>query len=271
MSMLKKRRISSAQRTLLLAAATVILAVPCIAAAPYTLHLRLAPADDRAGANVVENKAAGEMSGLASQEPRVSQPGADFQAGPSDTDRARGEDGQVERAKIKSEMAANREVGFAYAGEPGQGSPQENAARIKRKMMAEEFEQKVKAMTPEERARYEREMPREEREARMKFSYEEMAERTKHLAELSRAAKITMQQAIDAALRQQQGTVMESSLMGERRFLTRQADGNLAETSTGSPSPVYRVVILSGDENAPVRTIVLVSAIDGTILRTAVE
>ncbi len=240
MSMLNKRSISAARRALLLIAAALVLVMPCIAAAPYALH-----------------------AGVAHDVISVAQPAAAQQPMPAtqnSTSTFASNDAQEQRAKEKAEDATRMNLGFVYVPLPDGGqSPQESEARLKRKLEQEQRALDESEMTPEQRA------------AREKLMIEKLAMRARELAELSKSAKITMQQAIDAALRRQQGTVMESSMVGERRISVRQPDGTLAETDFGARTPMYRVVILSGDESAPVRTIVMVSALDGTILRTAVE
>jgi len=258
MSMLKKPRISSARRIVLLTAGTLILAVPCIAAAPYAMHLSVTTAAAAVAVPNVALVAQAELPPRQDAKPAKTNPDyeAGVRAGKAYDARIPDDATQEERAKLKAELLLNN-MGFSYT--PQSNEPQSEQERMARKKMEMKRRLEEESMSPEER------------EARLKAMLAEVTSHTKHLAELSKAAKITMQQAIEAALRQQQGTVMESSLIGEKRIITRQADGTVAETALGSPNPTYRVVILSGDENAPVRTIVMVSAVDGTILRTAVE
>jgi TonB family protein len=100
------------------------------------------------------------------------------------------------------------------------------------------------------------------------FSYGEGAVRereqeAKQQAELARQAKISMDQAIQIAVSQSPGKVFECSLVGERW----EGQGELAK-----PSRVfYHVVILTGDESKPTTTHVLVSALDGTIVKADKE
>jgi hypothetical protein len=143
--------------------------------------------------------------------------------------------------------------GFAYTAQSGE---QEGLARKKMEM---------------KRRLDEENMSPEEREARLKMVFQDRAGRTKLLAELSKAAKITMQQAIDTATRENPGTVMESSLVGEKRMMVRGPDGSVTENTIGGPGPFYRVVILSGADTDPKRIVVLVNAVDGTIFRSEIE
>jgi len=82
----------------------------------------------------------------------------------------------------------------------------------------------------------------------------------KHNATLAGLAKISMDQAIQIATSKTPGKVLECSLVGERWS---------SEDDNAKPSLVlYHVVILSGDENAPVTNHVLVNAVDGSIFKT---
>jgi len=88
--------------------------------------------------------------------------------------------------------------------------------------------------------------------ARRKLEREMMARRQ---AELAKKANITMQQAIQIAMSQQSGTVMECRLIGER--------------PAGEKDQVFYILtIVSGDEPESVSTRMLISAIDGRVART---
>jgi TonB family protein len=86
---------------------------------------------------------------------------------------------------------------------------------------------------------------------------EMIAKRTAALAGL---ARISMDQAIQIALSQQGGKVMQCSLFGEHW----ESPGKLAKDG----QVMYRVSIFSGDEANPLTTEVIINAIDGTILKT---
>ncbi len=82
----------------------------------------------------------------------------------------------------------------------------------------------------------------------------------KHNAILAGLAKISMDQAIQIATSKTPGKVLECSLVGERWS---------SQDENARPSLVlYHVVILAGDENAPVTNHVLVNAVDGTIFKS---
>jgi TonB family protein len=91
----------------------------------------------------------------------------------------------------------------------------------------------------------------------------ERAQEAKQQAQLASLAKISMDQAIQIAVSQNPGKVFECSLVGERW----EGPGELAKPSV----VLYHVVILTGDEAKPTTTHVLVSALDGTIVKADKE
>jgi len=101
---------------------------------------------------------------------------------------------------------------------------------------------------------------REELEARRRLEFEMRAKRQ---AELVRAARISMDQAIQIATSQSPGKVLECSLQGEHW----EAPGKLGRDGV----VFYHVVIYSGDDSNPTTTHVLVNAIDGSVLKTERE
>ena len=94
---------------------------------------------------------------------------------------------------------------------------------------------------------------REEPESRRR---EEREQEALQQAELAKAARITMDQAIQIARGQNPGTVLECSLVGERW----EAPGRLGKES----KVLYHVVILSSNDGTT--THVLVNAVDGRIV-----
>src|SRR5262249_41990422 len=119
---------------------------------------------------------------------------------------------------------------------------------------AQEQEEKSKMREMEEKLRAEREAKERDPElmARRKLEREMM---TKRQAELAKKANITMQQAIQIAMSQQSGTVMECRLIGER--------------PAGEKDQVFYILtIVSGDESEGASTRMLISAIDGRVART---
>jgi TonB family protein len=91
----------------------------------------------------------------------------------------------------------------------------------------------------------------------------EREQEAKQQAVLASLARISMDQAIQIAVSQTPGKVFECSLVGERW----EGTGELAKPS----QVLYHVVILTGDESKPTTTHVLVSALDGTIVKADKE
>jgi uncharacterized membrane protein YkoI len=237
-----------------LATAALLLAVPCIAAAPYAMHLKVAAPAAVSNAGPTATAAAQATPPQSAQ--ATSNVGDEPGLRAGQTFGTRTSSDATQEQRVKAEAQVN--VGFAYQS----GETQSQEEGIARKKLEMKRRMEEENLSPEQR------------EAHRKMEYAEMAARTRRLAELSKAAKITMQQAIDAALRQQNGTVMESSLIGERTFTVKTAEGEVTTGSLndgGLAKAMYRIVILFGDENSPQRAIVLVNAIDGTILRSVVE
>ena len=76
-----------------------------------------------------------------------------------------------------------------------------------------------------------------------------------NIAELAKKANITMQQAIQIAMSQQPGTVMQCRLISEQ--------------PAGERDQVFYILtIVSGDEQKSASTTMLISAVDGRVIRT---
>src|SRR5215510_6400889 len=118
----------------------------------------------------------------------------------------------------------------------------------------QEQEEKKKLREAEEKLQAEREAKERDPElmAHRKLEREIMARRQ---AELAKKANITMQQAIQIAMSQQSGTIMECRLIGERPAGERD-------------QVLYILTIVSGDEPESASTHMLISAVDGRIART---
>jgi beta-lactamase regulating signal transducer with metallopeptidase domain len=101
---------------------------------------------------------------------------------------------------------------------------------------------------------------REEMERRREI---ELAASEKAHNALLRLAKVPMEQALQIATSQAPGKVLECSLIGARW----KEPGKLADDEL----VLYRVVIVSGDDNAPGTTRVFVNAIDGSVYKVERE
>lgn len=251
MTMLKKPNHSSAKRVLLLATAALIFALPCIAAAPYALHIDVQQTSESAAIPITVGRIA--YTPITQQADQAAQPAQQQQQNP-ESQQIKRRSADYEAGVVAGTMYKMR--GFAYAPDGQQSSAAEQEARAR-----------------EKRERDDLELSPEEREARIIRMKQEIAFRSKYLTELAKAAKITMQQAIDIATREVPGKVFESGLVGERSFITKQTEGGVALTKNtiNSGTPQYRIVILAGDENNPERHIVFVDAVSGNVVRSVVE
>lgn len=144
-----------------------------------------------------------------------------------------------------------------------QQSSKEAAARAKAvQEQIESLEHEGSALTPEQAERVEAlkkvaaklavadesSLTPEERAERLAFMRDKIVAEQKERLELAREAKITMEQAIQIALGQQPGTVLDSPLTRERQQAT------------------YIISVLSGEQDNPTTTRFLISAIDGKII-----
>src|SRR5215467_8251573 len=266
MTILRRPKINTRRRKLLLVAATLFFLVPCVAAAPFALRINI---NSRAAAETAQQDAApkGERARVEFVSPT---PGDDMETGalaawlkkPGDAVE-RGEviaevkthkglvkaealtSGVIERllvqigekvpagaaiAIIRAQgQSAGKEGSLAQQEEQKRGELREaalkrkaaelEALRLQERQLqdassTQEQEEKKKLREAEEKMRAEREAMERDPElmARRKLERERMARRQ---AELAKKANITMQQAIQIAMNQQTGTVMECRLIGE--------------------------------------------------------
>jgi beta-lactamase regulating signal transducer with metallopeptidase domain len=136
--------------------------------------------------------------------------------------------------------------------------------KLKERRRSPEFEEGVRAGQREaERKKSENYAFTVEGEEVERHREEEMKARDIRNATLMRLARIPMDQAIQIALSQQPGKVLESSLGAEHW----EEPGKLAKDSF----VFYHITILTGDENSPTINHVWVNAIDGTVMKNEKE
>jgi beta-lactamase regulating signal transducer with metallopeptidase domain/uncharacterized membrane protein YkoI len=306
MTILRRPKISSRRRNLLLVAATLFFVVPCAMAAPYALRINI---NSRAAAETTQQDVTlkGERTRVEFVSPT---PGDDTETGtlaawlkkPGEAVE-RGEviaevktqkglfkaealtSGVIERLLVQTgekvsagaalaiiraqEQSAGSEVSLAQQEDRERRELREQALKRRAEEIetlrregrqlpdassTQEQEEKKKVREAEEKMRAEREAMERDPEimAHRKLEREIMARRQ---AELAKKANITMQQAIQIAMNQQSGTVMECRLIGER--------------PTGERDQVFYILtIVSGDESESASTHMLISAVDGRIART---
>jgi uncharacterized membrane protein YkoI len=218
---------------MLLVAAALIFVVPCVAAAPFAFRIGV------------------DLQTLAvSPDDSVVAPHASVVTVQQDDSRKAK---QEERATEEQRLRELREAALKRK------AAELEALRLQERQLQEasstqEQEEKKKLREAEEKLRAEIEAKERDPElmARRKLEREIMARRQ---AELAKKANITMQQAIQIALSQQSGTVMECRLIGER--------------PAGERDQVFYILtIVSGDEPESATTRMLISAVDGRVAKT---
>ncbi|HEY7182354.1 MAG TPA: M56 family metallopeptidase [Blastocatellia bacterium] len=227
MTILRRPKINTRRRNLLLVAATFLFLAPCVAAAPFALRI-----------NITRRSAAEtRRETIVIRQPAVV------------TD----QQGAVQEAKQEEREREEQKLRELRAVELKRKAESEALLREGRQLQdassAQELEEKKKLREAEEKLRAELEAKERDPElmAHRKLEREMMARRQ---AELAKKANITMQQAIQIAMSQQTGTVMECRLIGELDQV------------------LYILTVVSGDEPAGPSTHMLISAVDGRVVKT---
>jgi TonB family protein len=306
MSLLGRTKLSVRRNRLFLIASLVLLALPCAAAASFGFHVNVNQSLSQEPANGSPNQRDRKARLIYHTEPQYTEDArANNIEGKVGLSLTVGTDGVVRDVEVtkplypsldQSAVAAARTWRFEPYIKDGQPTAKQMSVEVyfsaqqdKRAREEQEMKERAERIDQELRERIEKETNQEikakleaelvhRQEERAKGGYKiegwaymtggEMAARereqeAKQQAELARQAKISMDQAIQIAVSQSPGKVFECSLVGERW----EGQGELAK-----PSRVfYHVVILTGDESKPTTTHVLVSALDGTIIKADKE
>lgn len=268
MKMLKRSQTNVGGKGWLLIAASLCLAVPCMAAAPFALRINInspgpvptarevatarpnTPATWRQEAGQASKPIKQEAEQKEQQEKEAKREGrAEYQG---QAYSVRFQDGQTNqnltvRLAPSQEGREMREKTERMAKEL-----QEREPNLSPKEVREREEHMMKdARMKEERAREERESQDPEFQAKIRA---ELEARAKWQANLAKEAQITMQQAIQIATSQYPGTVMESRLVREFR-----------------DQVCYYLLILSDNGTETTSTRVFVSAINGGVIKAVKE
>src|SRR5262245_23994200 len=233
MTILRKPKINPRRKNLLLAAAALVFVVPCVAAAPFAFRIGIDP----------------QTAAVATRDTVVIPQAAVVTDQQGAGQEAKQEEREREERKLRElrEEASKRKAAELEALRQQERQLQDGA-------LTQEQEEKNRLREAEEKLRAEREAKERDPElmARRKLEREMMARRQ---AELAKKANITMQQAIQIAMNQQSGTVMECRLIGER--------------PAGERDQVFYILtIVSGDEPESASTRMLISAVDGRVVQT---
>lgn len=304
MTILRRPKINTRRRGLLLAAAALVFVVPCAAAAPFALRISINPQSAAVTRQDVTLKGERTRVEFVSPTPGddtetgvlvawLKKPGEAVELGEAiaEVKTQKGlvkvealSSGVIERllaqtgekvsagaalAIIRAQgQSASREVSLAQQEDRKRRELSEAALKVKAELEAlrlkerqlqdasstQEQEEIKKLREAKEKLQAELEAKERDPEymARRKLEREKMARRQ---AELAKKATITMQQAIQIAMSQQSGTVMECRLIGER--------------PAGEKEQVFYILtIVSGDEPESASTRMLISAEDGRVVKT---
>ena len=242
MSLMKKSKLYPRSRRILLIGAAVLLAVPSVTAMAFAMRFNVDPF----GAAVTQEQEQKQKEKERETERVMERRSAEYRDG----------------LRAGQQEAQRRKEPFTS----------EDEAKLKRQV--EELQAKEQSMTPEDKAKLER-LLRELEERAVVFTYleegetrtarqmEELKARDTMNAAMMRIVRIPMDQAIQIAISQEPGKVLESSLQAEHW----EEPGKLAKDGFVA----YHIAILSGDENNPTINHVLVNAVDGTIMRNEKE
>lgn len=267
MTMMKRSKSNVGRRSWLLIAATLCLAAPCLAAAPFALRVNInsqSPAIASPEVAVAQPAASATPQQDATQEAKRAKEEAEQKEQRERSAAREGKaeyKGQVYEVRLRDgQEAGNIGVAYTVQLQPTQEA-RERGERVEQ-MVKETLEKNptldagavraeilkmMAASRMEERAREEREAQDPEIIAHRRVEREAMAKRQ---AELVKEARITMPQAIQIATNQYPGTVLESRLVRE---------GPQHQAS-------YILTILSDNGVETTTTRVLMSAIDGSII-----
>lgn len=232
MTILRRPKINTRRRNLLLVTATLFFLVPCVAAAPFALRISINP---QSAAVTRQDTVVIPQSAVVTDQ---QDPAQEAKQEEREREEQKRRELRLEASKRKAELEALLREG----------------RQLQDASSTQEQEEKKKLREAEEKERAEREAKERDPElmARRKLEREIMARRQ---AELAKKANITMQQAIQIAMSQQSGTVMECRLIGER--------------PAGEKDQVFYILtIVSGDEPESASTRMLISAVDGRVVRT---
>jgi uncharacterized membrane protein YkoI len=239
MTILRRPKTITRRRNLLLVATALIFVVPCVAAAPYSLRIGVDP-----------------QSPAVSSDDSVAAPHAS--------------DALVQQASKQEERATEEQRRKLRELREERLTPkvsQIKAAIKVRKLRdapsMQEMEERKKVKETEVKLQDEHDVkkPVLKRKGQRKlepeiiYSLKRVAAKKTSNAELAKKANITMQQAIQIAMSQQPGTVMQCRLIGEH--------------PAGERDQVFYILtIVSGDEPKSASTTMLISAVDGRVVRT---
>ena len=238
MKMLNRNRLSPWHASLLLALASLLLAIPCAAAAPMAFRISVGQQQPSSG------DSSPRLPAQEAQERRDQEKRDDEQK----AQRLRVE--QLVEQELKEQEVQARELRVKVLKE----QELSGEAKAQQERSVQELERTLK-LEAEAHEKAETEFlfrvagNTKEMEEHRRMERQTLA---KHQAELAREARVSMDQAIQLALNQHAGKVVECMLVKEMNEV------------------MYRLIIVNGD-NPGIRVYVFLSGMDGRIVKTETE
>jgi uncharacterized membrane protein YkoI len=264
MTILRRPKINTRRKNLLLVAAALVFVVPCVVAAPFAFHIgvntqsaAVSPDDNvvspRASVVAVQQgdrqKAKQEERTAEDQRKRLRELREEaLKRRASEVEALLLEARKLHDASSMQEMEGRKKL--LGGGAEDASEMQEMEGRKKLGEGAEKLQVEHEAKNPvlKLKGQYKLEP------VIISSSIREPAKKA-NIAELAKKANITMQQAIQIAMSQQPGTVMQCRLISEQ--------------PAGERDQVFYILtIVSGDEQKSASTTMLISAVDGRVVRT---
>jgi beta-lactamase regulating signal transducer with metallopeptidase domain/uncharacterized membrane protein YkoI len=264
MTILRRPKINTRRKNLLLVAAALVFVVPCVVAAPFAFHIgvntqsaAVSPDDNvvspRASVVAVQQgdrqKAKQEERTAEDQRKRLRELREEaLKRRASEVEALLLEARKLHDASSMQEMEGRKKL--LGGGAEDASEMQEMEGRKKLGEGAEKLQVEHEAKNPvlKLKGQYKLEP------VIISSSIREPAKKA-NIAELAKKANITMQQAIQIAMSQQPGTVMQCRLIGEK--LAGERD-----------QVFYNLTMVSADEPKSASTTMLISAADGRVVRT---
>jgi beta-lactamase regulating signal transducer with metallopeptidase domain/uncharacterized membrane protein YkoI len=236
MSILRRPKTNTRRKKLLLIAAALIFIVPCVAAAPFAFRIGV---DSRYPAVSPDDSVVAPHASVVKVQQEARQKAKQEVSAREDLKKRRLRQLEQLERLTRQEEELERQLLV------------EKDARIRRELEAKLKEMRLmqEPLTQELEANQKVAETLEQKEARERLV-------AKQQAELAKKASITMQQAIQIALSQQAGRVIECHLI-ERPLKIPDKD-----------QAFYSLTIVSGDEPESASTQMLISAVDGRVVAT---
>jgi beta-lactamase regulating signal transducer with metallopeptidase domain/uncharacterized membrane protein YkoI len=242
MTILRRPKTITRRRNLLLVATALIFVVPCVAAAPFSLRIGVAPTSPA----------------ISSDDSVVAPEASDALVQQGDGQKAKQEEKATEEQRYKLRelrKEKNTVSEFEMAHKKVRNLRDASSMQemeVRKKVRKAEL---IELGEPDVRKPVLKRKEQRKLEPEIIYSLKRVAAKKTNIAELAKKANITMQQAIQIAISQQPGTVMQCRLTGEH--------------PAGERDQVFYILtIVSGDEPKSASTTMLISAVDGRVVRT---